>query len=133
MIELHPGPAELIAGSLDRPLSADERRTVERHTVECEACRRLEHALRADALALSVPLHLAPPLRVRAEIERQVAIPSLEPGLVRTIRVAVATALVLVLVVVLALALALLHPRPTTPNQTLAPEPAGLHRSEGSW
>ena len=133
MIDIHPRPAELIAGSLDRPLTASERQEVERHVTGCGACRRLEHQLRADAAALSVPLRITPPHALQAEIERQVATPSVDPSLLRVIRLAVVGALLMLVLVVLAIGLALLQPRPTTPEQTRAAEPAGLHLSEGTW
>jgi anti-sigma factor RsiW len=133
MIDLHPRPAELIAASLDRPLTAGERHEVEQHVMECGACRRLEHQLRADAVALSVPLRITPPHALQAEIERQVATPSVDPSLLRVIRVAVVGALLMLVIVVLAIGMALLQPRPTTPMETRAPEPAGLHLSEGNW
>jgi anti-sigma factor RsiW len=133
MISLHPRPAELIAASLDRALTAGERQEVEHHILDCATCRLLEHQLRADAAALSVPVRVTPPQAIQAEIERQVAIPSLDPGLVRGIRVAAVGALLMLVIVVIAIGMALLQPRPTTPMETRAPEPAGLHLSEGTW
>ena len=133
MIDLHPRTAELIAASLDGPLATDERQEVDHHLDRCGACRRLEHQLRADAAALSVPSRIAPPPAIRTAIERQVSIPSVDPGLVRVIRLAVVVALVLVAVVVLAIGLALLEPRQTEPLQTREPEPVGLHLVEGPW
>ena len=133
MIDLHPRPAALIAASLDGPLTTDERQEVDHHLDGCSACRRLERKLRADAAALSVPSRIAPPPAIRTAIERQVAIPSVDPGLVRALRLAVVVALVLVAVVVLAIGVALLQPRQTEPLQTREPEPIGLHRSEGPW
>ena len=133
MIDLHPRPAELIASSLDRPLTTDERQEVDHHLDRCSACRRLEHQLRADAAALSVPSRIAPPPAIRAAIERQVAIPSVDPSLVRSIRLALVTALVLLMVVAFAIGLALLQPRQTEPLQTREPQPIGLHRSECPW
>jgi anti-sigma factor RsiW len=133
MIHLHPRPAELIASSLDRQLTVDERDEVARHTRECAACRRLEHQLRRDAAALSVPMHITPPGTIQTEIERRVAIPSVDPGLVRTIRIATYVAVVLIAIVVLAIGLALLQPRSATPMETREPQPAGLHLSDGAW
>lgn len=133
MIDLHPRPAELIAASLDGPLTADERQEVDHHLHGCGACRRLEHQLRADAATLSMPSRIAPPPAIRTAIERQVAIPSIDPSLVRAIRLAVVFALVLLTVVAFAIGVALLQPRQTEPLQTREPEPIGLHGSEGPW
>jgi anti-sigma factor RsiW len=133
MIHPHPRPAELIASSLDRPLTVGERQEIERHLLDCGSCRLLEHQLRADAAALSVPVRVTPPQAIQAAIERQVAIPALDPGLVRAIRIALVAASVLLMIVVLAIGVALLQPRPTTPMETREPEPAGLHQSEGTW
>jgi len=133
MIYPHPLPAELIASSLDRPLTVGERQEVERHLLECGSCRLLEHQLRADAAALSVPVRVTPPQAIQAEIERQVAIPAVDPGLLHAIRIALVVALVLLVIVVLAIGLALLQPRSTTPMETREPEPAGLHQSEVTW
>ncbi len=133
MIHPHPRPAELIASSLDRPLTVGERQEIERHLLDCGSCRLLEHQLRADAAALSVPVRVTPPQAIQAAIERQVAIPALDPGLVRAIRIALVAASVLLLIVVLVTGVALLQPRPTTPMETPEPEPAGLHQSEGTW
>lgn len=133
MTALHPRPSELIAASLDGPLTATERSEVEQHTLGCPSCRRLEHQLRADSAALAVPLLVTPPVAIRHEIERRVAIPPVDPGLLRAIRIGVITVLALLVIVTVAIALALVQPRPTTPEQTREPQPAGLHRSEGSW
>jgi anti-sigma factor RsiW len=133
MIDLHPGPAELIAGSLDRPLTADEREEVSRHVVGCQVCRRLEHQLRADAAQLSVPVHVTPPGAIRAEVERRVAIPAVDAGLIRAIRVATLAAVMLTAIVVAAIGLALLQPRPITPMETRAPEPTGFRLSDPGW
>ena len=133
MIELHPRPAELISASLDRALTADERAEVQQHVIGCVTCRSLERHLRADAAALSVPMRIPPPTAIQAELERQLTIPPLDPSLVRALRIAVAGALLLIVIVVLAIGLALLQPRPTTPMETRAPEPAGLHLPEGTW
>lgn len=115
MIDLHPRPRELIAASLDRRLSADERAEVQRHLTGCAACRALERDLRADAAALSVPTRIAPPTRIRTEIERQVTIPALDPSLVRVLRLGLAVAVLMLVIVVVAIGLAVLEPRPTTP------------------
>ena len=133
MIYPHPRPAELIASSLDRPLTVAERLEVEQHLLDCGSCRLLEHELRGDAAALSVPVRVTPRQAILAEIERQVATPAVDPGLVRAIRTALGVALVLLVIVALAIGLALLQPRSTTPMETRAPEPAGLHQSEATW
>jgi anti-sigma factor RsiW len=133
MIDLHPRPAELIASSLDRPLTADERDEVSRHVAGCQACRWLGHQLRADAAHLSVPVHVTPSGAIRAEVERRVTIPAVDAGLVRAIRVAALAAVLLTAIVVAAIGVALLQPRPTTPAETRAPEPAGFHLSDPGW
>ena len=134
MIELHPRPARLIASSLDRQLTFEERDEVSDHILGCRSCRRLERQLRADAAALSVPMHIRPPGTILAEVERRVAIPPVDPGLMRTIRIATLGAVLLIAIVVAAVGLALLQPRSTTPIETRAPEPAGFHLSDrGVW
>lgn len=133
MIDLHPRPAELIAASLDRSLTADERAEVHGHLIGCSRCRALERHLRDDAAALSVPMRLPPPRHLQADLERRIAIPPVDPNLVRALRIAVAAAALLIGIVVLAVAVALSQPRPTTPMETREPQPAGLHLSEGSW
>jgi anti-sigma factor RsiW len=133
MIDLHPRPAELIAASLDRPLTVDERAEVRDHLIGCAKCRALERHLREDAAALSVPMRIPPPRSMQAELERRVAVPPIDPNLVRALRIAVAGAVLLIGIVVLAVAVALFQPRPTTPMETRAPEPAGLHLPEGTW
>ena len=133
MIDLHPRPAELIASSLDRQLTRDEHDELSRHLRECGACERLEHLLRNDAAALSVPMHIAPSRTIQAEIERQVAIPAVDPGLMRAIRVFTLVAILLIAIVVAAIGLALLQPRSTTPMETRAPEPAGLQHAQMNW
>jgi anti-sigma factor RsiW len=133
MIDLHPRSAELIASSVDRQLGPDEHDEMSRHLRECGSCRRLEQLLREDAAALAVPLLITPPRTIQAEVERQVAIPAVDPGLVRAIRVATLVAVLLFAVVVAAIGLALLQPRSTTPMETRAPEPAGLQHSHVNW
>ena len=133
MIDLHARPAELIAASLDGPLSAGERAEIREHLTRCASCRALDQHLRSDAAALAVPPPIMPPRAIQAELERQVTIPPVDPNLVRALRIALAAALVLIVVVVLAIVVALLQPRPTTPMETAEPEPAGLHLPEGSW
>jgi anti-sigma factor RsiW len=130
MIDLHPRPAELIASSLDRQLTSDERDEISRHIVGCGVCRRLEHQLRTDAAALSVPIHITPPGTIQAEVERRVASPSVDPGLMHAIRIATLAAILLMAIVVAAIGMALLQPRPVTPMETRAPEPAGFHVSD---
>lgn len=133
MIDLHPRPAELIASALDRQLTVDERDEVARHIRECAACRRLEHLLRNDAVALAVPMLITPPGTIQAEIERRVAIPAVDPGLVQAIRLAALAAFLLIGIVVVVIGLALLQPRATIPMETRAPGPASLHVPEGTW
>ena len=133
MIALHPRPAELIAASLDRSLTVDERAEVHDHLVGCADCRALERHLREDAAALSVPMRIPPPRRIQAELERRIAVPPVDPNLVRALRIAIAGAVLLIGIVVLVVAIALLQPRPTTPMETREPEPAGLHLPEGTW
>ena len=133
MTQLHPATAELIAASLDRPLTAGEREEVDRHTVGCGACRHLELRLRRDAAALSVPIVIVPPPAIRAEIERRVAIPPLDPTLLRVLRIAVTAALVLILIVALAIGLALLQPRSSSPEGDRGSDAAGLHQWERAW
>jgi anti-sigma factor RsiW len=133
MIDLHPRPAELIAASLDRSLTVDERAEMRDHLIGCGDCRALERRLREDAAALAVPMRIPPPRRIQAEIERRIAIPPVDPNLVRVLRIAVAGAVLLIGIVVVAVAFALLQPRPTTPMETREPEPAGLHLPEGTW
>ena len=133
MIELHPRPAELIAASLDRSLTAQDRAEVQDHLIGCADCRALELHLREDAAALAVPIRIPPSRRVQVEVERRIAIPPIDPNLVRVLRIAVAGAVLLIGIVVLAVAVALLQPRPSTPLQTMDPEPAGLHLPEGPW
>jgi anti-sigma factor RsiW len=129
---LHPRPAELLAASLDRSLTVDERAEVRDHLIRCADCRALELHLREDAVALSVPLRISPPHGIQAEIERRIAIPPVDPDLVRALRIAVAGAVLLIGIVVLAMAVALIQPRPTTPLETREPEPAGFQLSEGT-
>lgn len=133
MIDLHPRPAELIAASLDRPLSVDERAEVRDHLIDCRGCQALERDLRQDAAALSVPMRLAPPRSIRAELERRIAIPPVDPSLMRVLRITIAAAVLLIGIVVLAVAVALFQPRATTPMETREPDPAGLHLPEGTW
>lgn len=133
MIELHPRPAELISASLDRSLTVDERAEVRDHLIGCADCRSLERRLREDAAALSVPMRIPPPRRIQAELERRIAIPPVDPSLVRALRIAAGAAVLLIGIVVLAVAVALFQPRPSTPMETREPEPAGLHLPEGSW
>ena len=133
MIDLHPRPAELIAASLDRSLTVDERTEVRDHLIGCPDCRALERHLREDAAALSVPMRISPPRSIQAELERRIAVPPIDPNLVRALRIAVAGAVLLIGIVVLAVAVALFQPRPTTPMETREPEPAGLHLPEGTW
>lgn len=133
MIDVHPRQAALIAASLDRPLTPEERAEVGAHVIGCAGCRALEQQLRTDAAALAIPMRIPPPRAIQAELERQVAIPPLDPSLVRALRIGVAGALVLIGIVVLAIGLALFQPRSTTPMETTEPEPAGLHLAEGSW
>jgi anti-sigma factor RsiW len=129
---LHPRPAELLAASLDRSLTVDERAEVRDHLIRCADCRALALHLREDAVALSVPLRISPPHGIQAEIERRIAIPPVDPDLVRALRIAVAGAVLLIGIVVLAMAVALIQPRPTTPLETREPEPAGFQLSEGT-
>ena len=133
MIAFHPRPAELIAASLDRLLTVDERAEVRDHLVDCADCRALERHLREDAAALSVPMRVPPPRRIQVELERRIAVPPVDPNLVRALRIAIAGAVLLIGIVVLVVAVALLQPRPTTPMETREPEPAGLHLPEGTW
>jgi anti-sigma factor RsiW len=133
MIDLHPRPAELIASSLDRQLAPDEHDEVSRHLRACGSCRRLGQLLRTDAAALAVPLLVTPPRTIQAEVERQVAIPAVDPGLVRAIRVATLVAVLLITIVVAAIGLALLQPRSPTPMETREPQPAGLQHVNATW
>ena len=133
MIVAHPRHRQLSASSLDGPLTELERAEIQQHIMGCGECRRLEHQLRADAAALSLPLRLAPPQRIHAAIERELSIPPLDPNLIRVLRIAVAAALLILVVVVFAIGSALLQPRPTTPMQTREAQPAGLHAPERTW
>ena len=133
MIDAHPRNRQLIATSLDGPLTELERAEIQQHIIGCGACRRLEHHLRADAAALSVPMHLVPPRRIQAALERELSMPPLDPRLVRVLRIAIAAVLLLLVIVAFAIGSALLQPRPTTPMQTREPQPAGLHAPERTW
>jgi anti-sigma factor RsiW len=133
MIDTHPRHRQLIASSLDGPLTEPERAEVQQHVMGCGACRRLEHHLRADAAALSVPMRLTPPRRIHAAIERELSIPPVDPNLIRVLRIAIAAVLAILVVVAFAVGTALLQPRPTTPMQTREPQPAGLHAPEPTW
>jgi anti-sigma factor RsiW len=133
MIDAHPRHRQLIAISLDGPLTELERAEIQQHIMGCGECRRLERQLRADAAALSVPMRLAPPRRTEAAIERELSIPPVDPKLIRVLRIAIAAAMLILVVVAFAIGTALLQPRPTTPMQTREPQPAGLHAPERTW
>lgn len=133
MTSTHTPFRELIAGGLDCPLDAAERAALADHVAGCASCRALEHQLRSDAALLAAPVTVTPPARIRVELERRVAIPDVDPGLLRVLRIAVATALLLLLVVAFAILSALAEPRPVDPLATTEPAPAGLHGLGGAW
>lgn len=133
MTAVHTRFRELTATALDGSLGETERVELVRHVDRCIRCAELDGLLRRDAAALAVPMPVAPPPRVRGAIEARVAVPPIDPALLRTLRVAAAAAILLGGIVLLAIILALGAPRTPAPGETLEPAPAGLHGESASW
>lgn len=108
---IHVRPQLLVASSVDRPLTPNERRDLSAHLQACSICSELARDLRSDAAALAAFEPIPPPARIRTEIERIAAAPPIDPGLVRAIRIAAAVAVVLLFVVIVGVAIGLMQPR----------------------